>query len=264
MKLSRAAVAVATSVVLTLTACGSSEPLASGAPGGVTTDATGSANELTDDTFVATVIEAQLAAKSAKIRVSGDVAGQAITLTGAVQAAEEPAESALQADVEISGMGAVELILVDAVVYLKFGQLTGDRYLKLPLAGAGAKQFLGQLDGQLNPAEFVRALDGAVTRFEVTGAETVDGEQTTKYVIEVDPRKVLAKQGVKLPGGAELPKVLTYTFWIDSDNLPRRITADMGDLGELDASFSDWGDPVDIEAPPADRITEGNPFAPSS
>ena len=264
MKLSRAAIAVATSALLTLTACGSSEPLAAGGSNGVAGAGAATPSALTEDNFVSTVIEAQLAAQSAKIDVSGNVGGQSLTLTGAVLAAEKPVRSALQADVEISGMGAVEVILVDAMVYLKLGELTGDKYLKLPLAGGDVEQFLGQLEGQLNPAEFVRALEGAVTRFEKTGVEDVEGEQTTRYVLQVDPRKVLAKQGVELPGGAHLPKALTYTFWMTPDNLPLRITADMGELGELDAAFSDWGEPVDIEAPAADQITDGNPFAPAA
>lgn len=267
MKLSRAAVAVAASALLTLTACGSSEQLAS--EGSRTSnsveqraaDVTNTGSELTESNFLSTIVQAQLEAGSARVAIAGDVAGQPITMTGALETGENLEESAVQAEVDVSGLGSVEVVLVDAVIYLKLDGLTGGKYIELPLDGSVAEQFLGQLKSHVNPAEIATALEGAVTGFEVVGADTVDGEETTQYVLEVDSSKGLAQQGVRLPDGAELPKVMTYTFWIDDRALPLRITADMGEVVQLDVSLSDWGEPVDIQAPAGDQITEDNPFA---
>jgi hypothetical protein len=54
---------------------------------------------------------------------------------------------------------------------------------------------------------------------------------------------------------------MVYTFWLDDEQLPVRTAIDMGELGVVEMNFSDWGEPVDIQAPPRSQITKQNPFA---
>jgi hypothetical protein len=265
VNLSRAVAATAVSALLALTGCASSEPLvADGVGSGSANEAvtTGGAPQLTEQNFLSGVSDAQLEARSARLDMSIQLQGQSVTATGAMLAEQTLEDSAMQVEMEIPGLGTMEMILVDGVAYLNLGQLTADKYARLRLDDPAAKEMLGQLKGSLSPAELTRALEGAVTDFEEVGTDTVDGEETTKYVLEVDARKVLATQGMgQLPPGVELPKAFTYTFWINDQNLPLRVTAEMGSAGELEMRFSNWGEPVDIQAPAPEDITDESPFA---
>lgn len=266
MNLSRAVATTAASALLALTGCASSEPLvADGVGSGSANEAavtTGAAPRLTEQNFLSGVSDAQLEARSAQLDMSIQLQGQSVTATGAMLAEQTLEDSAMQLELEIPGLGTMEMILVDGVAYLNLGQLTSGKYVQLRLDDPAAKEMLGQLKGSLSPAELTRALEGAVTSFEEVGPDTVDGEETTKYVLEVDARKALASQGTgQLPPGVELPRTFTYTFWINDQNLPLRVTADMGSAGQLELRLSNWGEPVDIQAPAAEEITDENPFA---
>jgi hypothetical protein len=170
----------------------------------------------------------------------------------------------MEAEMEIPGQGAISMILVDSTFYMNLGEVTGGKYFELSLDDPTAEQFLGQLKSQMNPAEGIKALEGAVTGFEAAGGETIDGEETTKYVLEVDAQKVFAAQGTTLPPGIDVPKTLTYTFWVNGENLPLRMAVDMGALGQIEMNFSAWGEPVDIQAPAPNEITDENPLAPAA
>jgi len=292
VKLSRLA-AAASAGVLVLAGCGNSESLGAGddattAPASETTseeptdepaeeptsqateepttDATEGAEgtELTEATMVQVVTDAQLEAGTAQMDMSIDVAGQSITMTGALQAAATLEESAMRAEMEIPGQGTIQMILIDSVLYMNLGPATGDKFFELRLDDPSAEAFLGQLKSQLNPAEAIKALEGAVTGFEAAGTETVDGQETTKYVLQVDTQKVLARQGTPLPPGVDVPDTLDYTFWLNADNLPVKIAVEMGALGTIEMNFTGWGEPVDIAAPPANQITEQNPLTPAA
>lgn len=277
MKLSRAAVAAAASALLTLTACGSSGSLATDDES--TSSASGSSEPtdpddeptaedepvetgLTEENFLSTVVDAQLAASTTQMDMTMDLAGQSIGMTGQLEAAETIESSAMQLEMEIPGGGSFEMILVDGVLYMNAGPATEDKFAELRLDDPAAEQYLGQLKGQLNPAETTKALEGAITGYEAAGADPVDGQEASKYVLEVDTAKVLEKGGVMEVPGFELPKNLVYTFWLDDSNLPVRITIDTGELGVVEMNFSSWGEPVDIQAPPRSQITEQNPFSP--
>ena len=274
MKLSRAVAVLAASTLLALTACGSSEGLGSSAEEGQeSAESTGSADEPTDDTgggeltessFVSTITQAQLEASTTQLDMTIDATGQSITMTGQVEAADTLEESAMEAELEIPGQGTIGMILVDATFYMNLGDVTGGKYIELSLDDPTAEQFLGQLKSQMNPAEAIKALEGAVTGFEATGSDTIDGQETTTYVLEVDAQKVFAAQGTPLPPGVDVPEALTYTFWINDENLPLRMAVDMGSLGEIEMNFSEWGEPVDIQAPPPSQITDENPLAPAA
>jgi hypothetical protein len=259
-------------MLLTLTACGSSESLASGsekdsssAQSSGTDEATeDTGGELTESNFLSTIAQAQLDASTAQLDMSIELAGQSITMTGQLEAAETVEDSAMEAQMEIPGQGAISMILVDSTLYMSLGEATGGKYFELSLDDPSVEQFLGQLKNQMNPAQAVKALEGAVTGFEAAGSETIDGEETTKYVLEVDAQKVFASQGTMLPPGVDVPKSLTYTFWVNDENLPLRMAVDMGDLGQAEMNFSAWGEPVDIEAPPPSQITDENPLAPAA
>ena len=57
--------------------------------------------------------------------------------------------------------------------------------------------------------------------------------------------------------GAE---TITYEFFLDENELPRRMELDMGPAS-VELTMSGWGRPVDISAPPRSQIARDDPFA---
>ena len=88
-------------------------------------------------------------------------------------------------------------------------------------------------------------------------APPADGEQLGHYKVELDTSKV--KQFKELPSQAEVPKTVAYDLWLDDDNRMRKMTMEMAMGGaptKMEVAFTDWGEPVDIAAPPASEIVE--------
>jgi hypothetical protein len=45
-------------------------------------------------------------------------------------------------------------------------------------------------------------------------------------------------------------------MWFDAQGYFRQMGIDLGDTGAFTAKFSNWGEKVSIEAPPADEVTD--------
>jgi hypothetical protein len=99
------------------------------------------------------------------------------------------------------------------------------------------------------------------------GTETIDGVPTTHYRVTVDVKDALAKA---TPNQREaLKRLLRFArqqgvepastrsdVWIGDDGLVRRMTQKLGPFGSVTTTFSDYGTPVHIEAPPADETAD--------
>ena len=244
MKFKRLGV-LAASATLALTAgCGGS--------GGTAAD---NGADLTKANFSSEVIKAQTAAKTAHIQASINAQGQKMTMSGDMQMAKDD----VAFDLTMAGAslgGGAQLILADRVIYLKMPGLTQtDKYVKIDIGDSSnpmAKMF-DQMLGQLDPSRTFRAFEG-ITTLKKVGTQEIDGVETTHYSVKVDTQKALQAQGMagQVPPG-QLPKTLTYDVWVDGDHLVRRMTMDIQSTN-VDMSFSRWGEPVDIKAPPASQI----------
>jgi hypothetical protein len=98
----------------------------------------------------------------------------------------------------------------------------------------------------------------AASSIEQGEADVIDGVDVTKYVVTVDVGEIPAD----LLGGAapeDLPfDEVTYTLWVDGDDLLRRYTNDFGGYITTDTTIFGYGEPVVIEAPPADQVTDAS------
>lgn len=282
MKLRRAASAATAAALLALTACGTSEDLAEGSddPGAQT----GSGSEpeaepeaqpesepevqsaaLTQESFSQVVTDAQLEAGTATFEATLGMSGEQVQLSGEMETGESLDDSAMSMQMEAPGMGDIDMILVDGTMYMNLGKLSNGKYAATDLddpQGLGA--MLGGLD-QLNFAEQTKALEGAIEDFETGGTETIDGVETTEYVLTVDVATLNEQMEGPLGdmdmGAAGLPDTLEYAFWVGEDGLPRRLTMDLGAAGTVEMEMSGWGEPVDIEAPAPNEISRTDPFS---
>jgi hypothetical protein len=284
MTLRRAAVAVSATALAMAVGCGPSEDTSAGQPTSEKSVASGPAEpaestrpasappsearvdpdaELTLASFSTTTSQAQVRAQTARIRAEIEMQGERAVLTGDMSIGESLAETSFEIEMSAPSVGDdVSLVLVDNTLYQKTGDRAGGRYLALDLADRSNPlgAFYTQLLGQADPAGIVRAFEDAIHDFCPVGTARLDGVSTTRYRVTADTRKVLgrllgADLMATLSGLGPLPQTLTYDVWIGDDNLPRRMTyAVMGNTVVID--LTDWGEPVDIQAPPPSQVSD--------
>ncbi len=212
---------------------------------------------LTQESFAEDVIAAQTEAGSAHIEATIDVSGASFDMSGDVTALGEP--DALKMDVTASASGEqMQLVLVERVLYVKGEQFApkGKEWLKVDLADPSNP--LSQVFDAANPSNFAAYLQG-ITKFEDVGVETVDGVETRHYTVTVDTAQMLDSNPVFRGQDAAtlgLPAELSSEVYVDSENRPVQIEADLGDTGSFAVHFSDYGKDVVVEAPDPSTVGE--------
>ena len=245
MNLKRLGVLAASATLLLTAGCG-------GSSGSTATD---NGADLTKANFASEVVNAQSATKTAHMQATIDSQGQKAALSGDMQMAKKD----VAFDLSMSGAslgGGARFILVDRVIYLKMPGLSQtDKFIKIDISDTSnpiAKMF-DQMLGQVDPSQTFKAFD-AITSLQKHGTQEIDGVPTTHYTVKVDTQQALKAQGMtsQIPTG-QLPKTLTYDVWVDGQHLVRRLRMDIQGT-TVDMSFSQWGEPVDIKAPPSGQI----------
>jgi hypothetical protein len=126
---------------------------------------------------------------------------------------------------------------------------------------------LPQLDlsGSQSPADALAWLKGSKNAKKL-GAETIAGVQTTHYrgrislvdaIARAAPKERTALQQLLRKAkeqGSDLAS--QFDVWVSHDGLVRRVTQKLGNAGSVTMTFSDYGLPVEIEAPPADETVD--------
>lgn len=261
--------AIPVSVVLaaTLAACGGaseeppSAPSTTAAAAEAEATVAPAADELTAENLFARLAAAQAAAQSYDMAMSitgatsMDLTGSA-DLTGGKQN--------IAASINDPASGTFELRLVDGIMYINLGELSGGLFLQIDPNDASnplASSFAGFGDDMLKSG--YEGMEGAVTTLIKTGnAETINGVEAQEYTAVLDTAKLAPEATAGLLGddpAAALPATLTYTFWIDDRDLPVRTVFEVaGTTTTTDVSNIGSGTPV--VAPPADQVTTEMPF----
>ena len=243
-----------------LVACSGKEDSADGVGESAGTD-------LTQANFFDEVLAAQAKAGTSHMTMNMEVGGQTVKADGDIEVGKTAADTAMAMTMETgqSGMGPLEMRLVEEVFYLNFGPMTSNKFAKIDLTDENnpiGKQF-GDIIGNVDPSQQLREFKGAVKSFEQEGkAIELDGVQATPYVIGIDPSKIAAAK----QAGGSLPKTLEYTMYVGPDNLPRRIVSDLPAVagsgeGKSTIDFSKWGEEVSVTKPKASEITDKDFFS---
>jgi lipoprotein LprG len=252
VKLKRFGTAVAALTLAVTAGCGA------GAGGGEATEAPGGG--LTEANFASTVAQAQEKATTTHVEADIKAQGQQFTMAGDV----DGREGQVAADFTMSGAalgGNARFILVDKVMYIQIPGLTPrDKFVKFDLqqSNAPGAAMLGQMLDQINQLDPSKSADmfKAVTAVKELGTEEVDGVETTHYAVTVDTQKAMAAMGMAdmAPSG-QMPKTITQDVWLDGDNLIRRMRMKQPNV-TMDLTYSQWGEDVEISAPPASQTTD--------
>lgn len=216
--------------------------------------------------------ESTVETSSAHMTMTADMAGQKLEAEGDVKFGSD--DAAMTMDMSLPGMGEASMVFVDGVMYFKGPEPIepGKPWLKIePNGDDMMSKALGSTFEEMRKNSDPReALDQFANAGEITSQEEVElnGEQTTHYTIMVNFEKLAneqdnpdAKKALEALDVKEFP----VEMWINEDELPVRMTMDMpmkdpNTDEPLEAKFqidyTEWGEPVDIAAPPADQVAE--------
>ena len=247
-RFSSAAPAAALALIagLTLAGCGDKDaPTATGGgDSGASAARESGGGDLTQANFADEVFDAILDAGSAKIHFESGTGGKKFIGEGEAQYGDELAIRMTMPN-PAGGDAKQEMVMVGDTMYMG----VGDKYMSMSL-DAMRGQGMPDMSANLDPKKQQAAFEAAVTEFKQSGkSETLDGVEATPYVITLDPSKAPDTFG------KTSSDPLTFTYFIGPDNLPRKMVyADKN--GDFVATYTDWGEPVDIKAPPADKVME--------
>ncbi len=220
-------------------------------------------------------------------------AGESFTFSGEGDVDNERHRLDMSMDMGMLG-GSMDMIVVDEVVYMRSPMFAGTGGASTEWVSMDpskmdpdiAAQFGGGF-GTTDPSAYVGLFAGTVD-VRRAGSEAIGGVPTTRYEGSIDIQEVLrrfpevlgnevdAKTRRRLVKAMEqaleqldtigIDGRIPFEVWIDADGLLRRqvISMDFGGMipGVEDASmrvqsdFSAFGDPVDIEPPPAKDVTD--------
>lgn len=195
-------------------------------------------------------------------QVEGGTAHVVMTLTGVtdlraegdVDYSQPTPNTAISMTSQQLGMGKLEVRIIGGILYLHVPRaVPAGKFVRIDPSDPNdpvAKSF-GGATTQLNPLSTLRAMETAVRSTTYVGEATVDGTSTDHYRVEVDGEKLMAanKQKLRVP----LPKTMTYHVWLDDEELVRQLRVSTAKVTTL-VKLSDWGEPVDVEAPPASAL----------
>jgi len=265
MKRRGALAGIVVALAVTAAACG----------GGGGSDASGASVSI--KTLQAAASNSQAAESSRfTMDMSVDAAGEPVTITVDGVMAGDGKTGELKVSVPI--VGDIEERIVDGVIYMNLGsfpgapaELDGKQWVKLD--PAQLKQQGGMFGDLANQAEsnspnqgleYLKGLSGDV---QDLGQEDVGGRPATHYRASIDYAKVLDQ----LPSASAetrdaLGKLGTVPadVWIDDQDhvVKMHMTIDGSALGagagtaELTMELSDFGVPVDVQAPPEDQTVD--------
>jgi len=253
----------ASALLLALAACGddkadttSADPTATtstSAPTEPTESATAGV-EVDTEEFAATIDGAFRNLTTARVAMTITAQGAVITADGQVDYRADSPAMALALSSQAFGDAAIDMRLVDKVMYMKLPMIdAGTKFYKIDLDDPnnplGAS--LGQLDS-FDPKSTIDSFTTGLEKVVEVGTEDVDGEELTHYVLTTDTAAI--KKTLSPADAKKLPATLTYDVWLDSDSQFRKIVAEMPGSGALTMELSHLGEPVDIEAPPANQV----------
>ena len=223
---------------LSLTACGDKEPAkSSGGEAGNSAPKHSSAKALTKDNFSGRVFTALEKAGSAKVHFESGAAGQQVKGDGEIKYGDELALR-VKMDMPQATGAPQELIMVGKTFYIGMGE----HYMSMPL-DAFKSMGVPDVSTNLDPRIQAKAFDKALTSFKQVGEpEQLDGVSATPYEVTVDPTKA--------PDvfGSAVTDPITVVYYIGPDDLLRKMVY-QDKNGEFVTTYTDWGAPVNIEAP---------------
>lgn len=187
-----------------------------------------------------------------------DDESQADLLTFKAHGATDAASHKALFVLEASGL-EIEMRTVDGKSYMR---MFGDTWTELD----ASSDDLGLFSGDFDPFDMLEELGVDDSAVKHVGSGELHGKKAERYSIRLAPKDLA---GDPLLGELGAEGEVTVEVWIDSDGMPARLAYSV-DLDPEDAGIEnskpvtftmtldlfDYGKPVDVEAPPADKVSD--------
>lgn len=254
----RALAAAAMTAMASLTACGSSNSAANSPSLSASVPAAPTAGTiLTADQAKALVKAAGANLTSAhetlKISTSAsDITAEADVIKGA-------AGLKMQMTMTVPQLGAIEARLVHSAFYMKMNlpQL-GGKWVKIDLSdkSSAVGQMLGSLTS-MSPAQMFDQFSGGLVGGTFIATDSVGDH----YQINVNTSSALKNLPPSMAGNSliekgmkNLPATLKINVWLKGGQL-QQLVEDMGATGTVTVTLSNYGEAVNVVAPPTSEVT---------
>ncbi len=205
--------------------------------------------------FLSLVKEAAGKITTARFAMRMDLSGQSVPVKGVIDLTGDT--PAMQMTMDVTGMGTpTDMRMVDKAIYVGVPGTAG-KFYKIdlddphgPMASLGG----GALD-DLDPTSMMSQLSPKVFR-KVTdrGTVTVHGQELHRYSVQLDLTQAPRLRGV--PSSAAMPKSAEYDVWLDREGRMVRFSMLMKNTMRMTATYSDFGAPARIVAPPSADVVE--------
>lgn len=159
----------------------------------------------------------------------------------------------------------IHFVRIDGVYYIKDKTLTGNeakpwvKVTKAPSAQLSMSAALAEIiAGQSLP--YLLANGAPYATFTRGAKESIEDDIATKYRLVIDLKKAVAAKALSPYIGStqDMPKTLDVNIWLGEGNLPVRVafmtTRPQSGRTSLQATFTSYGEPLPVAAPPADQI----------
>jgi len=254
----RRLVAGAVLPVLALTAaCGGGEQAADSASSSESSPESASSEPYDADTIIPAMQEALGDQTSARIQM--DLTGQVeMNMDGRMAMTEKFEDGEMELTLDVQGQ-SIDLRLVDGLIYVSGPPATPEgKWLEVDPSNTNdpmAQQFAGLTKSGSLTTTF-DAFKAGLKKVEYVGEEEIDGTATDHYVLTVDGAAAAKAQDQQMPPGAG-PKTLAYDVWLTQDDLMRRVAFEPGPV-KAEINATEWGEPVEVEAPADADIVKGH------
>jgi hypothetical protein len=188
-----------------------------------------------------------------KVTMNGDASGQSYSMKGQMDLTGSKPAMDMTMNMASSGMTGIEMRLVDDVMYMKLGSMTQGKYVKVDLNDPNGP--LGSLSSSLDSLDPTKMM-GEMSPDAFTHVTYVGSDANGKhYKATLDTSKAPQLKGLPSSATANLPKTMGYDIWLDSEGRFSKFIASVPNFLKMSATYSDYGAPVHIAAPPASQVT---------
>ncbi len=191
---------------------------------------------------------------TATMTMSGSVQGQTLDTQADIEYTSDP-EPTIKMSTTSQGMESVMLMRGSEMVMED--PTGGSGWVRMDLSGTGMSNA-----GSQDPLSEVEKLLAAEDVQE-SGSEDVNGVGTTRYSGSYSAAEAaskigdeeLAQQAEQLYGQMGIESV-EFEVFVHDDGLPRRVTSSAGDVMESTIDFLTFNEPVSVEYPSPDQISD--------
>jgi hypothetical protein len=153
--------------------------------------------------------------------------------------------------------GVMKMIVVKTGMYMSTPDLPAGKFRKLDSGKNAAAELaaLVQMAENADPAKTFESWNKAGLKVKFVKSETIGARKLDRYLVTMDTKTALGAKAKDIPAEAKLPKTVTYTVWMGTDNLPYKMSFNLMGM-DMQMDITGYNTVRPITAPPASAIVK--------